>query len=322
MRAGLFPEAHAEATVLQRQLRLLHPLAAVEAADGLLGGGDQILLGVLLASDLVQSLVKLAQLGHAGHDLLVHHVGRLQQGEAPGPREGDGVVDDRLVEQHAGIREEVALVPGHLGAPAGLVASDHVEQLMVRNRLAGRRPALAGRRRPVDEGVIVGVLVVAGGHVLGNDVADLSEELVSHLRQRRHRLLQLRHVPVDGLLLGHHLFRRLLLRLVYLGQLLLQITLVLPTRVDCALRRSPGIVCLDDLVHQLLGGIASALRLADLVRVSAGAIGSEEVDVQRHGLIACGAGSWVLLVRERAGEDLRYGPSKRKICGAEEGLLP
>lgn len=47
--AGLLAEARGDAGVPQRQLRLVHPLVHVEPADGLLGGGDEILVLYALA---------------------------------------------------------------------------------------------------------------------------------------------------------------------------------------------------------------------------------------------------------------------------------
>eukprot|EP00962_Isochrysis_galbana_P022927 scaffold6876_cov109-Isochrysis_galbana.AAC.3 len=51
-------------------------------ADGLFGGGDQVLV-LGRAGHLVELLVEVAQLGHLGHERLVHHKGRLQKRRTP-----------------------------------------------------------------------------------------------------------------------------------------------------------------------------------------------------------------------------------------------
>src|SRR5690606_19055195 len=71
--ASLLPEARRRAGIPDGQILGLEPLLGVEGRDGLLGGGDEVLLiATLLADDGVEGLVEFLELGSAGHDLLVH----------------------------------------------------------------------------------------------------------------------------------------------------------------------------------------------------------------------------------------------------------
>lgn len=50
----------------------------MEGRDGLLRGGDEVLVIAVAGDDLVELLVKLGQLRGLGHDALVHEEGRLE----------------------------------------------------------------------------------------------------------------------------------------------------------------------------------------------------------------------------------------------------
>jgi hypothetical protein len=59
------------------QRLLVHPLACVVAADGLLRSSDEVLI-FSVSCHLVKLFVKLLKLCHTGHHILAHQVGGLQ----------------------------------------------------------------------------------------------------------------------------------------------------------------------------------------------------------------------------------------------------
>eukprot|EP00967_Tisochrysis_lutea_P095013 scaffold138381_cov36-Tisochrysis_lutea.AAC.3 len=78
MRAGLLTEAGGVSRVAERQLRARQPLIVVVGADGLLRGGDEILV-LRRARNFVELLVEVGKLSHLGHQRLVHHKRGLEQ---------------------------------------------------------------------------------------------------------------------------------------------------------------------------------------------------------------------------------------------------
>mmetsp|Transcript_20278 Transcript_20278/g.45827 ORF Transcript_20278/g.45827 Transcript_20278/m.45827 type:complete len:414 (-) Transcript_20278:381-1622(-) len=192
--AGLLAEAGGDARVALGELLLLEPLAHVEAADGLLRGGDQVLLrrpvGVVrLARHLVELLVEVLELGDPAHEVLVHEVGRLQDlvplvvlAELLGSQKADGVVDQGLVQQHSRVGQKVGAVARHLAPPFIVEAADAPKDLVVLeglgrgervlNRAQGLRQLQAGNLRAQFAHGVVQVLVVAGRDLGVDNVAE------------------------------------------------------------------------------------------------------------------------------------------------------
>ena len=171
-------------------------------ADGLLGGGDEVLV-LARAADLVELFVEVAKLRHLAHYALVHHEGRLQRrgaevevqgaegaaggadlrcsggpgqrvpcgaadlqaSEAPLAQEVDGVADQRLVEQHAVPCEEVAARARHLRTLDRIGNARELRQVIVREH-----PVFALELAPRRLDPVV-VLVVVHRHIVRHKVA-------------------------------------------------------------------------------------------------------------------------------------------------------
>lgn len=104
------------------QLLAHQPLVRMQRRDGLLGGGNEVLVVLLVAiDDLVELLVELLELRRLGHHVLEHELRGLQGGVALLGEELEPVVDERLVEEDAPALEEVAAVADDLDAALGLV---------------------------------------------------------------------------------------------------------------------------------------------------------------------------------------------------------
>ncbi len=61
----------------------------------------------------IELLVKVRELRGLGHDVLVHEERRLHAGEVLLGQHGDGVIDQRLVQQQTDALQEVAAVAGN-----------------------------------------------------------------------------------------------------------------------------------------------------------------------------------------------------------------
>lgn len=129
----LSPVAGGVTTVLQGQVRLQKPLISVEGGDGLLRGGNEVLVVLWWAvRDLVELLVKLGELGRLCHHVLQHELGCLQRSVAPQHQELQAVVDQSLVEEGAPLLEEVTTVSDNLDTTLRLVSVYPGEDLVVR----------------------------------------------------------------------------------------------------------------------------------------------------------------------------------------------
>lgn len=97
----------------------------MQSADGLLGGGDEVLvcLGLVLAlSDLVQLLIEVGQLRRLGHLVAEHEEGWLVGRVALVEEELEAVVDQREVEEETVAGQAITPVSNNLHAALGVVA--------------------------------------------------------------------------------------------------------------------------------------------------------------------------------------------------------
>lgn len=269
VRASLFPEVGRVPSVLDGQVCGAEPLLRVQGGDGLLGGGDEVLvcLGLVLAlGDLVQLVVEVGQLGCLGHLVAEHEERRLVGGVALVEEELEAVVDEGEVEEETVACQTVAPVADNLDAALRVVAVQSCEDAVVGDAvLLELGLPLLGRPCLDDSVVVLGgrdrdVLVDVVANRLGL-LVESDELLRSLLFLGGLLLLQLRH-------LGEELIGALL------GLLLLPDLLLQPVYLRANLRG--GILCLavvleqlDDLVDNLDGRMALALRLADLLWVTA-----------------------------------------------------
>mmetsp|Transcript_3106 Transcript_3106/g.6257 ORF Transcript_3106/g.6257 Transcript_3106/m.6257 type:complete len:446 (-) Transcript_3106:82-1419(-) len=314
--ARLLPETRADPRVPQWERLLLDPLVPVISANGLFRRGDEVLLAdplgiVRLARHFVQLFVEILQLGDARHDLLVHHVRRLEDLIALLAEEGDAVVDEGLVEEDSGVFEEVAPMARDVLAAQGLVAVDAPEEVVVREGLGGGKRVRelgegGGQQWRRGGGVALGleglgierhhevvlVLVLRDGHLRIDHVADRAQQFVPlalqlgqlplHRLDLRLRALHLRHFRLAvfaGLLFGGDDVALegvdLLAELVYLAALF-----------------APLLVFGEDGVDD--GGVFEALSHGLAVELGVAAlVGAEGVDVDGHGWgflesVACG----------------------------------
>lgn len=193
VRARFTSVAGREPRVADGQVLLHHPLVCMQGADRLLGGGDEVLVVLLVAvDDLVQFLIELLQLGRLRHHILQHELRRLQGDVLPLSEELQAVVDERLVQEDAPALQEVAAVPDHLDAALGLVAIEAREHVVVRETVALLDRYALGRPR-ADQLVVV--FVVADGNGVVHDVADGAELCVE-------RFLDDAGCGLEGLFLG------------------------------------------------------------------------------------------------------------------------
>mmetsp|Transcript_31272 Transcript_31272/g.37217 ORF Transcript_31272/g.37217 Transcript_31272/m.37217 type:complete len:279 (-) Transcript_31272:540-1376(-) len=131
-RTGLLPKTGGNTPVPYGQRLLLDPIIHVIRTNRLFGGSNEVFLTftlriIRLTGDFVQLLVEILQLGEGGHNLLLHKVGWLEDIVSAFAEEGNGVVDDRLVEQYSSVFEEVAAVSGDVLSADGFVPVDSPE---------------------------------------------------------------------------------------------------------------------------------------------------------------------------------------------------
>ncbi|KAF3860034.1 hypothetical protein F7725_000289 [Dissostichus mawsoni] len=137
--AHFLSEAGGEAGVADGQVLGFQPLVPQEGGDGLLRGGDQL-------------IIKLAELRHFLHDLFPHEEGRVERGVVLAVEEPQAVVDESLLQEHH-----------HHSPPLSVEAIDHDHQVHVGVLLlhAGVAPAPH--------------LIVADGHSRVQEVSDLPQ---------------------------------------------------------------------------------------------------------------------------------------------------
>ena len=302
-RSGLLAEAGGHAAVAAGEGLLVDPLVAVVAAEGLLGGGDEVLLAgalgiVGLAADLVELLVEVVELGNAGHDVLVHHVGGLEDVVSLLPEEGDGVVDEGLVEKDAGVLEEVGPMSTDLLATLRFVSVDSPEQVVVGEGLGFWQGVLDGALRAGEEGLVAAVLgleglgverndevvlllVLGDGNLRIDDVANAIEELVPQGLGLGNLLVDLVDLGLHRLHLGHLLVAVLLGLLLGGDDLLLELVEGRLLLVPDLGQLPPFLILGQRLVDPLLGLEAGGHVLAPLGGISALVV-SQLVDVDGH----------------------------------------
>ena len=216
---GLLTEVGGETSVLQRQLLLINPLASMVAADGLLRGGDQVLLVTLLSLHMVELLIEVLQLGNTGHHLTVHEVGGLQSGISTGSIPVHGVHDDSLAEQNSIALQEVTTVTSHTHTTLRLVSVDHPEELVVAvhvfRHLTGSSPSpshsivvLRMRKPKVSmqfDTLVNTYLVLVDNASIAQDVSNLAQLGVALNTELLQLGLALSDLVRDGLHLGSFL---------------------------------------------------------------------------------------------------------------------
>ena len=276
--ARFLAEARRVAGVPDGQVLRLEPLLAVERAERLLGGGDEVLV-VAIAGDLVELLVELLELRALRHDRLAHEEGRLHgrvllAHEEPGP-----VRDDGLVEQRALAHEVVASPARNLGAALEVHDVEEGDEVVVVVQLL-RLPVAFG----VDaEGAFdaVVVLVVANRHALVHDVPNQVQLRVTFLLGLPDRFFEYFHILLELGYLVQELLRHVHLRLLQLSNLLADVVHLHVRAVDLAPRLAPRRVQRDHLVHELYWRVPGPLRRPYHLRIAA-LVRAEQVDVQ-HG---------------------------------------
>ena len=106
----------------------------VEAAEGLLGGGDEVHVVVRVgcwAVDVVEAFTEVLKLADLLHDLATHEEWSVHWGEAAGLKEVETVPEEGLVEAEGCTLQVEAAVAGDAGATGSVVTVDHVEKDVV-----------------------------------------------------------------------------------------------------------------------------------------------------------------------------------------------
>jgi hypothetical protein len=132
--SGFFAEVGRVACILDWKVGGGEPFLRVQCGDGLLGGGDQILvcLGLVLAlGDLVEFVVKVGELGGFSHDVAEHEEGGLVGRVALVEEKLETIVDEGEVEEETVACEAVAPVADDFDAALGVVAGKSCEDAVV-----------------------------------------------------------------------------------------------------------------------------------------------------------------------------------------------
>lgn len=87
---------------------------------------------------LVESLIELRKLGDLRHHVLAHHVGGLDEFVLSLAQEGEGIRNKGLVEGSARASQVVTTMTNDASSALGIVASNHVQQLVVRAQAIAR----------------------------------------------------------------------------------------------------------------------------------------------------------------------------------------
>mmetsp|Transcript_65597 Transcript_65597/g.133421 ORF Transcript_65597/g.133421 Transcript_65597/m.133421 type:complete len:337 (+) Transcript_65597:814-1824(+) len=286
--AGFAPEAGGVTDVADGELRLVNALSLVEGRDRLFGSRDEVLIElriVLVLDHLVKDIVVVRQLRSLGHQILLHEERRLQRCVAALTQEGETVVDQGLVQEHAGTLEEVGSVPGDVLAGGELHSADHFQELEVGPEARGldlQAPEVA-RHSPRRDHLVVLILILRDGHRVVDDVPHAPQLLVALLEDFVGESLQFYTLLFQLLLLRKQVLTsvRALGGLLALGDLVLQSVDLFPLLIGVELCLDPVVVKGDDLVDELGAAEAPALRLFHDLGVAALVL-SKEVDADSH----------------------------------------
>lgn len=171
VRASLLSEAGAVSGIFDGQVLLGQPLALVQSGDGLLRGGNQVLVILLVTifGDLVKLLVELLELGSFGHGFPKHEEGRLVGLVAFAEEKFKTVIDKGKVEEQTIAGQTVASVTDNLDTTLGVVAVKAGEDFVVGKDILLFDSSALGS--PVPDELIL-VFVVADGDRVVNVVAD------------------------------------------------------------------------------------------------------------------------------------------------------
>ena len=129
---SFFSEASRVTTIAQRQVLAFNDAVQVEGAERLFRSGNQIQVTVVVvASDFVELFIVLFQLSNLVHNISLHEEWGLNSSVLSLAQELQAVVDQGLVQVHGDTLQVVATVTGSSRASFGVVAVNHVHQLVV-----------------------------------------------------------------------------------------------------------------------------------------------------------------------------------------------
>mmetsp|Transcript_38303 Transcript_38303/g.95920 ORF Transcript_38303/g.95920 Transcript_38303/m.95920 type:complete len:288 (-) Transcript_38303:74-937(-) len=274
--ANLLAEAGGEATVLLGKLLGIHPEVAVVGSNGLLRGGNQVLV-LSLARHLVELIIKLRQLGNSSHRLLLHKEWGLKGHVSARHEKRQPIVDQRLIQQHAVPHKVVPPVASNGRAPLCIRQSEHLHKVDVRQLALPlldhivelldslvllhliRGEHLVQVAHP-DDGIQV--LIVRHRHRVRHEVADALEELVALGRYGVALSLLGLDLDIDRLALSNQVIR-ILLGLLLHRNLLVLLPKLPPQLVNLELKLPPLYIDGNDLIDSLHLGVAAPLRLLD-----------------------------------------------------------
>mmetsp|Transcript_14824 Transcript_14824/g.64165 ORF Transcript_14824/g.64165 Transcript_14824/m.64165 type:complete len:434 (-) Transcript_14824:246-1547(-) len=178
VRSSLLAKACGVAREANGQLLGLDPSLTEERAARLLRGGDEVLvLLVITLTHLVQLLIEIRQLRTLRHAILTHEERGAERGVSASGEEGERVVDERLVEEHAGACEEVAAASCDVGAVLGVGDVEHDDEVHVVGQLFLH--ALGVQTEGADDRVVL--LVLTNDDRVVHDVSDSLQERVHSL---------------------------------------------------------------------------------------------------------------------------------------------
>lgn len=214
VRSSLLSETGWESSVLDHLTWLeIKPFLSVESGDGLLRGGNQIILSVLLiglfsilvllyffllvstnntnlGNNLVQLLIEIRELAGLSHDLLFHEEGWLDSIISSINEEFHSIRLECLAEEKSVIFHKISSSSSYLASSLWIISVDHIENLMMiaTTWLLGNF-SLRDFSPGLDNRVKIFIIVDVDGFV--NQVSDSVQEFISLLKNNINLLLEL-----------------------------------------------------------------------------------------------------------------------------------
>mmetsp|Transcript_115027 Transcript_115027/g.330461 ORF Transcript_115027/g.330461 Transcript_115027/m.330461 type:complete len:325 (+) Transcript_115027:568-1542(+) len=286
--AGLPAEARRNAHVPEREPRPIEALSPVEGGDRLLRSGDQVLIElrlVLVFDHLVEDIIVVCKLRGLAHQVFLHEERRLESRVATHGQEREAVIDQRLIQQHAGAHEEIAAGSGDVAAFLEGDGADHLQKFEMRPEAV--RHVLDARERargaPHGDDLVVFLLVLGHRDGVVNDIPDAAQLLVALLKELVRDLLQLRFLALEFLLLLEQVLALVLAlgSLLLLRDLVLDLSDLLSLLLRVVVGLDPLLVDFNDLVDELRATESSALGLLHRLGIAAFVL-AQELDADGH----------------------------------------
>lgn len=189
MSACLFSEAWWRSSVLDGQAWLLNPLSSVHCWNGLLWSSNKIEVLIFSISwNLVELVIEIAELAGFSHNLLLQEERRLNEIITSLWKEGDSVVDERVVQENSNSFQEVASMSCDLLSSFWVISSQSLKNFMMIQASSLVGDLNVGNLTPSGDDFIV-VLVVENGNWIMNNVSNWIDKLIDLSQQHSFILL-------------------------------------------------------------------------------------------------------------------------------------